>query len=115
MYLKALIRIESNSLNLKKVYAIDTIYNIHFKLVIQNASRCNKYWLASIIYKFQSCSYPTTNNLSISFKIELTIPDTKKHMIDGLFKMIKIMEKKSSYNYYQIFIYQKSSYNKRRW
>lgn len=35
-------------------------------------------------------------NFSVYFRIELTTPDTKKHKLDGIFKMIKTTQKNQS-------------------
>ncbi|CAG8592873.1 8610_t:CDS:2, partial [Acaulospora morrowiae] len=67
--LEAPIRVESNNLNLERTYAIDTTVYILNRLFRMHQDVLDVRW------------------------IELTTPDTKKHKIDGILKVIKATEK----------------------
>ena len=45
------------------------------------------------IINFEVFNNHAFNSLFISLRIELTTPDTKKHKIDGIFKVIKTTQK----------------------
>src|SRR6266498_804863 len=49
--------------------------------------------MVSVNYNFETFNSPPVNSLFISLRVELTTPDTKKHKIDGVFKVIKTTQK----------------------